>query len=162
VKFLNPVFGACLLASSLALGVAATASADDLQRVSAQGEWRGGEMQRGGRHHGSDMRMLRGLDLTEAQRDQIFEIRHAQVPAMRAQMKTLRAARKALRELALAPQYDAAQAQSSADALAKATSQMMLMRIDMTRKMLAVLTPEQRQKLDERRAQWQARRGARG
>jgi protein CpxP len=162
MKVLNPVLGALLLASSLALGVAATASADDLQRVSAPGGWHGGGMQRGGSHHGGDMRMLRGLELTDAQRDQIFEIRHAQVPAMRTQMKALRAARKDLRELALAPQYDTAKAQASADALAKATSQMALMRIDMTRKMLAVLTPEQRKKLDERHAQWQARRGARG
>jgi Spy/CpxP family protein refolding chaperone len=162
MKVLNPVLGAFLLASSLALAVPVTASADDLRRVSTQGGWRGGEMQRGGRHHASDMRMLRGLDLTEAQRDQIFEIRHAQAPAMRAQMKAVHAARKDLRELALAPQYDAAKAQASADALAKATSQMALMRIDAMRKMLAVLTPEQRKTLDERRAQWQARRGARG
>jgi len=162
MKVLNPVLGAFLLASSLALAVPATASADDLRRVSAPGGWHGGEMQRGGRHHGGDMRMLRGLDLTEAQRDQIFEIRHAQAPAMRAQMKAVHAARKDLRELALAPQYDAAKAQASADALAKATSQMALLRIDTMRKMLAVLTPEQRKTLDERRAQWQARRGARG
>lgn len=160
MKVLTPVLGACLLASSLALGVPATASADDLRRVSAAGDWRGGDMHhRGGRKHGGAMRMLRGLDLSDAQRDQIFEIRHAQAPAMRAQMKAVRAARKELRELALAPTYDAAKAQASADALAKATSQMALMRIDAMRKVLAVLTPEQRQKLDERRAQWRARRG---
>ncbi|KPK08429.1 MAG: hypothetical protein AMJ64_03420 [Betaproteobacteria bacterium SG8_39] len=163
MKVLTPVLGACLLASGLALGVPATASADDMRRVSAAGDWRGGEMhQRGGRGHDSAMRMLRGLDLSEAQRDQIFEIRHAQAPAMRAQMKALHAARQDLRELALAPEYDAAKAQASADALAKATSQMALMRIESMRKLLAVLTPEQRQKLDERRARWQARRGARG
>jgi len=160
MKVLTPVLGACLIASSLALGVPATASADDQRRVSASGDWRGGDMSRGGREHGGATRMLRGLDLSEAQRDQIFEIRHAQAPAMRAQMKAVHAARKDLRELALAPQYDAAQAQASADALAKATSQMALIRIDAMRKVLAVLTPEQRQKLDERRAQWQVRRGA--
>jgi len=160
MKVLTPVLGACLLASSLALGVPATASADDTRRVSAPGDWRGGGM-----HHGArgdrTLRMLRGLDLSEAQRDQIFEIRHAQAPAMRAQMKAVHATRQELRELALAPEYDAAKAQASADALAKATSQMALMRIDMTRKLLAVLTPEQRQQLEERRAQWRARRGAR-
>lgn len=160
MKVLTPVLGACLLVSSLGLGVPATASADDQRRVSASGDWRGGHMSRGGREYGGATRMLRGLDLSEAQRDQIFEIRHAQAPAMRAQMKAVRAARQDLRELALAPQYDAAQAQALADALAKATSQMALMRMDAMRKVLAVLTPEQRQKLDERRAQWQSRRGA--
>ncbi|MEJ2174485.1 MAG: Spy/CpxP family protein refolding chaperone [bacterium] len=160
MKVLTPVLGACLLASSLALGVPATASADDLRRVSASGDWRGGHSDhRGGRKHDGAMRMLRGLDLSEAQRDQIFEIRHTQAPAMRAQWKAVHAARKELRELALSPTYDPAKAQASADALAKVTSQMALMRIDAMRKVLAVLTPEQRQKLDERRAQWQARRG---
>ena len=38
MKLLTPVLGACLLASSLALGVPATASADNQQRVSASGE----------------------------------------------------------------------------------------------------------------------------
>lgn len=160
MKALSPVLGACLLASSLALGVLTTASADDMRRVSSAGDWRGGDMhrgdmQRGGRHGGA-MRMLRGLDLTEAQRDKIFDIRHAQAPAMRTQMKALHAARKDLRELAMAPNYDAAKAQASADAFAKAMSQMALMRVDATRKVLAVLTPEQRKQLDERRAQREA------
>lgn len=162
MKVLTPVLGACLLASSLALGVPATASADESRRVSAAGEWRGGDMHhRGGRKHGGAMRMLRGLDLTDAQRDQIFQIRYAQMPEMRAQRKAARAARKALRELALAPQYDAAKAKAAADAYAKASAQIALMRVDATYKTLAVLTPEQRKKLEERRAQWQARRKAR-
>ncbi|HSH08527.1 MAG TPA: Spy/CpxP family protein refolding chaperone [Burkholderiales bacterium] len=160
MKDLTPVLGACLLAGSLALGVPASASADDIRQVSASGDWRGGGMHHRGRGDRM-MRMLRGLDLSEAQRDQIFQIRHAQAPAMRAQMKAVHAARKDLRELALAPDYDAAKAQASADALARATSQMALMRIDMTRKVLAVLTPEQRQQLEQRRAQWRERRGAR-
>ena len=157
MKLLTPLLGACLLASGITLGAATTASADDLRRVSAAGDSRGA-MHHGARRDGA-MRMLRGLDLSEAQRDQIFEIRHTQAPAMRTQMKALHAARKDLRELALAPQYDAAQARASADALARATSQIALMRIDTMRKVLAVLTPEQRQKLEERRAQRQARHG---
>ena len=47
MKVLTPVLGACLLASSLALGVPATASAEDQPRVSAPGEWRGGGQYRG-------------------------------------------------------------------------------------------------------------------
>jgi protein CpxP len=169
MKVLTPVLGACLLASSLALGVPATASADDLQRVSAPGEWRGGGQYRGmrdgGQHRGmrdgGGMRMLHGLDLTDAQRDQIFQIHYAQMPEMRAQRNAARAARKELRDLALAPQYDAAKAKAAADAYAKASAQIALMRAESTSKVLAVLTPEQRKQLDERRAQWQARRGGR-
>jgi len=161
-----PVLGACLLASSLALGVPTTASADDMRRVSSAGDWRGGAMHGGDRYgggrHGGAMRMLRGLDLTEAQRDKIFEMRHAQAPARRAQMKAVHAARKDLRELAMAPKYDAAKAKASADAFAKAMSQMALMRVEAARKVLAVLTPEQRKKLDERRAQRKAHHHGRG
>jgi len=161
MKLLTPALGACLLASSLALGVPATASADNQQRVSAPGEWRGGGMHRGGRHDGA-MRMLRGLDLTDAQRDQIFQIHYAQMPEMRAQRKAAHAARKELRDLALAPEYDAAKAKAAADNYAKASAQLALMRVDSMRKVLEVLTPEQRKQLEERRAQWQARRGSRG
>ena len=161
MKARYPVLAAFLLASGLALGLPATATADDARRVAAAGDWHGG----GGMHRGARrdrmMHMLRDLDLTEAQRDQIFQIRHAQAPAMREQAKAMRAARKDLRELAMAPEYDAQKAQASADAMAKAMSAMALMRVDTTRKLLAVLTPEQRKKLDERRAQWKARRGAR-
>jgi len=161
MKALNPILAGFLLASGLALGVPATASADDARRVSAAGDrFGGGEMHRGARRDRM-MHMLRGLDLTEAQRDQIFQIRHAQAPAMREQAKQLRAARKDLRELAMAPEYDAAKAQASADAMAKAMATMALMRVESTRKVLAVLTPDQRKKLDERREQWKARRGAR-
>ena len=163
MKLLTPVLGACLLASSLALGVPATASADDLQRVSAPGEWRGGGHHRGMRGgDGGGMRMLRGLDLTDAQRDQIFQIHYAQMPEMRAQRMAARTARKELRDLALAPEYDAAKAKAAADTYAKASAQLALMRVDSMRKVLAVLTPEQRKQLEERRAQWQARRGGRG
>lgn len=160
MKALNPILAAFLLASGLALGVPATASADDGQRVSSAGDRHGGAMQRGERRDRM-MRMLRDLDLSEAQRDQIFQIRHAQAPAMREQAKAMRAARKDLRELAMAPEYDAAKAQASADAMAKAMATMALMRVESTRKVLAVLTPDQRKKLDERREQWKARRGAR-
>jgi len=166
MKAFSPVLGACLLASSLALGVPTTASADDMQRVSSASDWRGGETHGGARHrggrHGGAMRMLRGLDLTEAQRDQIFEIRHAQKPVLRTHMKAVHAARKDLRELAMAPTYDAAKAQASADALAKAMAQMALMRVDSARKVLAVLTPEQRKQFDARRAKWKAHRHGRG
>jgi protein CpxP len=166
MKTLTPVLGACLLASSLALGLPTTASADDMRRVSSAGDGRGGDMHRGGRHgggrHDGAMRMLRGLDLTEAQRDKIFEIRHAQAPARRAQMKAVHAARKDLRELAMAPNYDAPKAKASAEAFAKAMSQMALMRVESARKVLAVLTPEQRKQLDERRAQRKAHHRGRG
>src|SRR5919204_5125222 len=63
-----------------------------------------------GRHHGGPGMMLRGLDLTEAQRDQIFKIHHDQVPAMREQMKQVRHAREDLIKIASADRFDDARA----------------------------------------------------
>ena len=92
---------------------------------------------------------LRGLNLTEAQRDKIFEIMHAQAPAMRDKAKALRKAEDDLRALTAAPDYSDAKARSLADAAAKAMSEMTLARAKAERQVFEVLTPEQRKQLAE-------------
>lgn len=104
--------------------------------------------------------LLRGLDLSDAQRDRIFELRHAQEPRQREQMKQLRASREALQALARSASFDAAQAQTLADQHAKAVSAMALTRAEFASKLRALLTPEQRKTLDERRARLEEERGA--
>jgi Spy/CpxP family protein refolding chaperone len=106
----------------------------------------------GGGHHG-EMRGLRAVDLTEAQRDQIFNIRHEQAPALRDQMKKVRAAHDELRKLALADKFDQAAVRHAADTQAKAISDMAVLRAQTTNRVRAVLTPEQRTKLDQMREQ---------
>lgn len=144
-----------LLASSVALGVAHAANAQD---------WgQGGGWQRHG--HGGPMMGLRALDLTEAQRDQVFKIFHAQAPAMHEQMKQLRLSRAALREAASTDRYDPARAQAAADAQGKAMAQLALLRVQTAQQVRAILTPEQRAKLDEmrsRRGQHEHQHGPRG
>jgi Spy/CpxP family protein refolding chaperone len=106
----------------------------------------------GGGHHGDgEMRGLRALDLTEAQRDQIFKIRHEQAPAFRDQMKKVRASRDELRKLALADKFDQAAVRRAADTQAKAMSDLAVLRAQTTNRVRAVLTPEQRTKLDQMR-----------
>jgi Spy/CpxP family protein refolding chaperone len=107
---------------------------------------------RGGGHDG-EMRGLRGLDLTEAQRDQIFKIRHEQAPAFREQMKKVRASHEELRKLALADKFDQAAVRRAADTQAKAISDLAVLRAQTTNRVRAVLTPEQRTKLDQAREQ---------
>ena len=129
-----------LLASSMALGVA----------QAAPGE--GGTWQHGGHHRGEGgpMMELRGLNLTEAQHDQLFKIFHEQAPAFHEQMKQLRQARSALRETAESDRYDAARAQAAADAEGKAVAQLAMLRAQTAQRVRGILTPEQKAKLDGR------------
>lgn len=99
--------------------------------------------------------MLRGLDLSEAQRDRLFELRHAQEPRQHELMKQLRASREALQTLARSDNFDAGKARTLADNHAKAVSEMAMARAEFESKLRAMLTPEQRKTLDERQARRQ-------
>lgn len=117
--------------------------------------------QRGQRH---GMRsLLKGLDLTEAQRDQIFEIRHANMPALREQRKQMRASRQALRALSVQANPDAADIQANTDALGKATAAMAALRVQTMNQVMNVLTDEQatslRENMQKRKARGEHRRG---
>ena len=126
-----------LAASSLALGVA----------QAAPGGFHG---RHGGGYGEGPMMPLRSLDLTEAQRDQVFKIFHEQAPAMHEQMKQLRDARHDLAQAAAGDQYDAARVRAAAEAQGKAVTQLALLRAQTMQRVHDVLTPEQRAKLKER------------
>lgn len=137
---------ATLLAAAL-LGVSAAGTA-------VASPWGGGGKQACA--HQSDKRgdmhrAFKHLDLTEAQRDQLFEIRHAQRPAMREKMKELRKTRQTLRELATAETYDAEQVRKAAEQQASVQADLIVMRTEAKQKMMQLLTPEQKQKLAEKR-----------
>ncbi|HEV8108510.1 MAG TPA: Spy/CpxP family protein refolding chaperone [Burkholderiales bacterium] len=126
---------AFLLASSLAFGIPTFVEAEPLERAAGEP------------HEMRAMRWLRKLDLTGAQRDQIFRIFHDQAPTTREQMKRVHRACEALRQAALSPDFDRAQAGSLADAAAKALSDMALLRAETLSRVAAVLSPEQRGRL---------------
>jgi periplasmic protein CpxP/Spy len=135
-----------LLASSLALGLGPLAANEAFSQPMGEG-MHGGMHRRGG-----DMMMqMRGLDLSEAQRDQIFKIHHDQVPAMREQMKQVQKARTDLRQIAMADKFDEARARQAADAQGKALAAMAVMRAQSMSRVRQVLTPEQRSKMDQMR-----------
>ncbi|MGB6242708.1 MAG: periplasmic heavy metal sensor [Castellaniella sp.] len=100
------------------------------------------------RQHGD--RWLRGLDLSQAQQDQIFKIRHDQEQAVYDQKKAVKAAASTLRDLSQTDTFDQAKAKQAADALGQAQGQLALLRAQSMAQVRAVLTPEQRQKLAER------------
>src|SRR5256885_14077274 len=127
---------AFLVASSTALGLVPAASAQ--------------EPRMGMGHHGGPMMQLRGLDLSEAQRDQVFKIFHEQAPAAHEQMKQMHSARQELMKPAAPDRSDEARARQAADAQAKAPSAPALQRAQTMHPVREILTPEQRQRLDER------------
>ena len=121
-----------------------------------------GHMGMHGGHHfggGGEMHGMRALNLTEAQRDQIFKIHHDQEPAFRDQMKKVRASHDELQKLARADKLDTAAVRRAADAQAKAISDLSVMRVQAQNQVRAVLTPEQRTKLDQMREQHRGPRG---
>lgn len=96
---------------------------------------------------------LRALDLSEAQQDRVFAILHAQAPRRRELEKAERKAGQALAELARAPQLDETRASASAQALGQAIADQELLRLRTDAQIKAVLTPEQRARLDRPRGE---------
>lgn len=105
------------------------------------------------RGSGGGAALLRGLRLDDAQHDRIFEIRHAQAPAMRTQIKALRTAREQLNAVSLSGNYDEARARSLAQAVGQAHAEIARLRADAMQAVYQVLTPEQRRQVDQRRMQ---------
>lgn len=90
---------------------------------------------------------LHGVKLSERQQDQVFELMHAQMPAMRQQEKQLRQSLDALRQLALDEHFNDARAQALAQSAARSQSEMMLQKVQLDRKIQSLLTAEQRKQL---------------
>lgn len=184
-KTLIPALAASLLALTLPIGgQAETASgiAPQAQMGHGHGEKRGhaegrghhardshhgmsgkgGMKHMGGGAHGSGMMSgrawLRGLDLSEAQRDKVFTIMHAQAPKMREQAKLVRAARTELGGLATAANLDSGQLKAASDKLARAIAEMSESRVSTRNQIFQLLTPEQKQQVQARLTE----RGGRG
>lgn len=148
----NKTIAALLTAGVLGLSAAGSAVANP---------WGGGHKPSCERHAGKQgggmHRVFERLDLSQTQRDQLFEIRHGQRPALREKMKALRNDRQALRALATAEDYDADRVREIAERQAQARADLIVMRTETMHKMLQVLTPEQKQKLADMRQRHQAR-----
>jgi Spy/CpxP family protein refolding chaperone len=106
---------------------------------------------RGGAFGQGGFAFLRGLDLSEQQRDRIFEIMHRQAPALREGAKAIGKMRQELGTLAMSAQYDEAKARSLSEALAGASAGMALERARAANAVWQVLSEEQRQQVQARR-----------
>jgi Spy/CpxP family protein refolding chaperone len=93
--------------------------------------------------------LMRALDLSDEQRDKIFDILHAQSPAARDKMKELRKGRDELHEATTARNYDARKVRELANAQAKTIADLIVMRTETFNKVYGLLTPEQQKKVAE-------------
>jgi protein CpxP len=110
-------------------------------------------------------RFLRGLDLTDAQRQQIREIRQSHRDEMQAAAERLRSAHRTQRESARATPVDEARIRATSQALADAMTEVAVLRARVHQQVLAVLTPEQQEKaraLGSERGDGVRHRGRRG
>lgn len=128
---------------------------DASMHATIHGGMHGGMM----KHAGTRLhRMLAKLDLSDAQRDQVFNIVYKQIPELRAKKIALRKGRLALREASQSDNYDTQRIRELADAQAKTLSELMVMRAETFHKVSAVLTPEQREHLRQMQARRMAHR----
>lgn len=148
-----------LAATILSVSMAGFATAEPSQGHEKQHHC----MQKGehGHHKGKmlsrdDHRFLHGIDLTEAQKDQIFELKHAEVPKMRAHMKERRQLKQALMQLS--DNYSEAKAKILADKLATIERDSILARVHHQQQVLNLLTPEQRKQVAEKKANFKKHR----
>ncbi|MYN03766.1 periplasmic heavy metal sensor [Pseudoduganella sp. DS3] len=128
-----------LLAAVLALPLASMAA----ERMPPMGE-------RGER--GPGPHFLRGLDLSDSQEDKLFQLMHGQEPYLREQRRAHEKAMDALHDMRSADKFDDAAAVKLAQAAAQAQANITLARVRTHQKVLALLTPEQRKQLEERKA----------
>lgn len=108
-----------------------------------------------GRHGQDGMMMpgaglLRGLNLSEAQRDRVFAILHAQAPQMRTQALEARKARQALQQVALAGELDEARLQDLAQRASRANTDLAVLRARTHNALFKELTPEQQAQVKAR------------
>lgn len=168
-KISSPNFKRFMAAAALALAVPLAVSAapgpqgDCAGMVAPGPQARHGGMERGPQG-GPDALLpgLRGLNLSEAQRDKVFEIMHAQAPGMRERAKAEQKANEELRKLAAAPEYSEAKARALSEAIGKAAAESALARVKLDRQIGEVLTPEQRKQLADAKVPAEAPRGPAG
>ncbi len=104
-------------------------------------------------------RALDRLELTQEQRDRLFELRHSAQPELRAARIEARTHRQALRELARAEKFDKTAAEKASQALAEAQARGHLLRAQLHFDMAQVFTDEQRDQLRTWRKNRAERRG---
>lgn len=100
---------------------------------------------------------LRGLALSEAQQDAIFDLFNGQARGLRERMKVIDKTEKELRAIALSANFDEDRAHALVEAAGIAMAQIKYMQVRTEHQLYSMLTPEQRQQVDATKARPPAR-----
>ena len=143
---------ACAMVCALAVPVALAQSTDD----GAKGEHHGHFGHRGGRG-GFGMMGFRNLDLTDAQKAQLKQIHESHRQAVQPLMEQIRAKRQEMRAASQGGTVNEAVVTQKLTEIAPLEAKLMADRARVHQESLAVLTAEQKAKLDQMREQAKAR-----
>lgn len=164
MKKTSRIATALLLASGLSLAAAPAVFAEADQRRGVKHSHHMGKMghhghhaHKGGLHKGAGF--FKGLDLTEAQQDKLFAIKHELEPVKRNHFKEVRKLRAQQQELMQAKSYDSGKMKKLVEQETKLIGEQRLRMAEAHHKMNQVLTDEQRAQLSERQQQRKKKRG---
>ena len=113
---------------------------------------------RHGGHHGRHGRFFRGLNLTDAQKDQMKQINRdfrERTQSLRAELRTKR---QELRQAQTGETFNEALATQKLTEMASLDAKLMGERFKVRQQMAAVLTPEQKAQLQQRREEFKQKR----
>jgi protein CpxP len=100
------------------------------------------------RHHG----MEPGLELSEAQQDKAFALKHGQEPLHRELVKAVHKAREAMHSMVKSGEFDEKKAVALSQALGQAVAALEMHQARSHAQFMALLTPEQRKLMSAERA----------
>jgi protein CpxP len=158
------------LVITLALTLALAASAAIAQSSGSTPDEGGQKRQRserrarkeGFKHRGGNLMgggLIRRLDLTEAQREQLKSIHESRRESMAALRSEIRAKRQELRQASSGDTFNEALAAEKLSEIARLEAKLMAERFAIHQATLSILTPEQKLKLEQMREQFKSRRG---
>jgi len=151
---IKSVVAAIILAAAFAVPVAIAQSTDD-----------GGRGRRGREGHfgrrGGEGRIFKQLDLTDAQKAQMKQIREDSREQIRPLAEQIRAKRQEIRQAREGGTVNEALVTQKLTEIAPLEAKLIAERARVHEQMLSVLTAEQRTKLEQMREQFKSRRGER-
>jgi len=113
----------------------------------------------GHRHHRGQMQFGFGkLNLTDAQKAQMKQVRENHKATMAGLREQMQAKRKELREATEGSSFNEAVATQKFTEMAPIEAKLMAERVAMRKEFMNLLTPEQRTQLDQMRSEWKTRR----
>jgi periplasmic protein CpxP/Spy len=149
---------AFVMAVAVAVPIVAAQSTDAGPKREHRGQWG----KRGGRDGG--MMGFRNLDLTDAQKAQIKQIRESHSQSIRPIMEQIRAKRQEIHQASEGTSFNEALVSQKLAEIAPLEAKLMGEQFRIHQEMLSVLTPEQKAKLDQTREQmkskWAERRAS--